>query len=161
MSETNFKGALAACWLQQWTRTESTSLVTEVHWPFGTLSGITRTVERQSTSSASEVLALDNFDGLECSIFLERPLEPLEIPFGVAVSSVILKQLTYFEKGSFALSLTRQWTGANNVEAEASALNEKPTCFATIDIVDPETVLQNRCTDAQLANAVVARIPKA
>jgi hypothetical protein len=81
------------------------------------------------------------------------------VPFAAEASSVEMTQESTFVKGPFALTLARKWTGATNVEVEAHLLKAKGQCVAILDVVDPESVLQNRCSDAQLANALRMRMP--
>jgi hypothetical protein len=104
--------------------------------------------------------AHENNSKINCKIFALRSIEPSDMQFAVETREVIMRQQTSFTKGPFKLILARQWTGKTNVEAEASLLKDRGKTFAILETVDPESILMNRCSDAQLANAIWTRLPK-
>lgn len=110
-------------------------------------------------SYAIETFAADTSGRMACDIFLEQPLEATEMPFGVESSRVVMRQQSYFCKGAFALTLAREWTAKTNTECEDLVLKAKGSPLAILETIEPETVLQNRCTDAQLGNALYGRLP--
>jgi hypothetical protein len=57
------------------------------------------------------------------------------------------------------LTLSRQWSAASNVDVERLMLSEPGTTVAILESVDAEEILQNRCSDAQLGNALASRLP--
>lgn len=168
LSESAYKGCMQACRAYSlWSTSTSSALVTQVKWPWPdkpeTFYGLT-TMEADRThkaiTSAVEVFASESSGKTSCDIFTLRPVEPLEVPFGVTPTAVIMRQHVVFSKGPFSLTLARQWTGHTNVEAEASLLKDKGLTIAILETADSEAVLQNRCSDAQLANALWTRLPR-
>jgi hypothetical protein len=145
----------------QWTRTTSTNLITEVLWNSNELSGCTFVYGpgQPTLSYEQQVFASETQNRITCDILYLKQLEPTEVPFGVGATEVRMRQQAYFEKGSFSLTLARQWIGTSNVEAESKLLNTKGTPIAVLETFDSEAILQNRCSDAQLANAFYERLP--
>ena len=86
-------------------------------------------------------------------------MEPQEVPFGTSPIKVIMRQQTVFNKGPFSLTLGRQWEASTNVEVEDLALKTRGTMVSILETIEPDTILQNRCSDEQLANALFARMP--
>lgn len=166
LSEHVYKAALAACWSYgYWTTTESSDLVTLVTWaPTGrpAARGLTTIAKGVPASALIEDIKTQA-DGAtrstQWTVSLTRPLTPQEVPFGVESTRVIMRQQCRWTKGPFSLTLAREWTGATNTETEAAVLATRGTPVAILDIIDGEAVLQNRCTDVQLGNALYARLP--
>ena len=161
LSDTAYKSAIAACWdYAYWTAKDTSELVTEVTWTHKTMNGLTIMRANQEPKSFHlELFQSDSMDRLACEIYLRRPIDPSNVPFGVESKSVTMRQQSKFTKGPFSLTMARQWTGATNTEAEALLLKTSGVPLAILETAEPEQILQNRCTDAQLGNAMYARLP--
>ena len=121
--------------------------------------GLTRLVGKESSSWTIERFKKDSYGRTECEIMSKKQVEPSDVPFGTSVERVVMRQQTRFLKGPFSLCLCRQWTGSNNVETEDLVLKTRGTLVAILETCEPESILQNRCSDEQLANAILARMP--
>ena len=162
LSDSRYKSTLAQLWAYgQWTETSSTQLVTEVHWQFGDSAAVTRISENfKSVSESIDTFNTETQGRYTCDIFASRVLDPQEITtFGTEATKVIMQSQAVFTKGSFSLTMARQWIGNTNVEVERLMLTEHGSTVAILESVDPEDILQNRCSDAQLGNALAARMP--
>ena len=164
MNETTYKTTLARCWqYKNWTSTESTEMVTEVFWPMDSGdTGLTRVIagsDAWSKSWSLKIFKKDAVGRIKCEIMSKKKMEPQEVPFGTSPTKVIMRQQTVFNKGPFSLTLGRQWEAATNVEVEDLVLKTRGTMVSILETIEPDTILQNRCTDEQLANALFARIP--
>jgi hypothetical protein len=165
MNETTYKHTLQKCWqYKNWTSTESTEMVTEVYWPIsdGGDIGLTRVIagpEAWSKSWSLKIFKKDSVGRIKCEIMSKKAMEPQEVPFGTSPSKVIMRQQTVFNKGPFSLTLGRQWEASTNVEVEDLVLKTRGTMVSILETIEPETILQNRCSDEQLANALFARMP--
>jgi DNA-directed RNA polymerase II subunit RPB1 len=162
LTDSAYKSAIAACWdYAYWTTKETSELVTEVVWTHKTMSGLTIMRPNQEPMSFHlELFQSDtSSDRLACEIYLRKPIERSNVPFGVESKSVTKRQQSKFTKGPFSLTLARQWTAATNTEAEALLLKTSGMPLAILETAEPEQILQNRCTDAQLGNAMYARLP--
>jgi hypothetical protein len=162
LSESSYKSSLAACWdFAYWTTKDSSELITEVAWTHKTMNGIT--ILRPNMDPKSFTLELfqsdTSSDRMACEIYLRKPVDPSNVPFGVESTRVTKRQQCKFTKGHFSLTLARQWTAATNTEAESLLLKSPGVPLAILETAEPELILQNRCTDAQLGNAMFARIP--
>ena len=172
LTEARYRAALTNCWAFQWTSQESTALETEVIWKIsskdlssGALSGHKYGLTVLNAEASSQSYTIETFfneasrAGQRCEIYSKVKLEPIDVPFGVEPTRVNMRQQTRFERNGFSLTLARQWTGNNNVEAEESLLKCPGTFTSILEIVDSESILQNRCSDAQLGNAIFMRLP--
>jgi len=162
LSDSAYKSAIAACWdFAYWTTKETSELVTEVVWTHKTMNGVTIMRPNQEPKSFHlELFQSDtSSDRLACEIYLRKPIDRSNVPFGVESKSVTLRQQSKFTKGPFSLTMARQWTAATNTEAEALLLKSSGMPLAILETAEPEMILQNRCTDAQLGNAMFARLP--
>lgn len=162
LSEAAYKGACADCWaFPHWTFSESSKLVTEVEWSTGSIPDGRTVVEPggPSKSVACETHFQKSQGRYESIIFAHRNLEPLETPFSVAPVRVTMRQQVRFVKGAFSLVLGRSWTGATNVEVEDMVLKTRGSPVAILETVEPEVVLQSRCSDVQIGNALELRVP--
>jgi DNA-directed RNA polymerase II subunit RPB1 len=164
LNEATYKTALAECRAYpHWTTTESSNMITEVRWTSATVSqGLT--VLEHGPVNGPQSWASDlhwNHTGpkIDAVIYSQRRLEALEVPFGVSPASVVMRQQVRFVKGSFALIIGRMWTGNSNVEAEEAVLKTRGQPVAILEMIEPDTILQTRCTDAQLGNALENRLP--
>jgi hypothetical protein len=145
--------------MAQWTTKESSSLYTEVFWTSKTgQTGLTILLREVPTSYSIDVYSKET-GKIACEIFSKRRLENLELPFGVECTRVCMRQQSLFTKGPFLLKLGRMWTAENNVECEKAMLGTRGRCFALLESIDSEALLQSRCTDAQLGNAFFVRLP--
>jgi len=162
LRESSYKAALTSCAsYTQWSSSESRQLVTEVRWlgrddDFGT----TYIVNGVSETWSSDIYASETNGHTSCTIFSKRILESSDVPFSAQPQQVFMRQETVYTKGYFKLTLGRQWSGLNNVEAEASLLNDRGQPIAILETIDSDAILMNRCSDAQLANAFWIRLPK-
>jgi len=161
LSESRYKEILGKCWAYKlWSTSTSSNLTTEVHWPLESKTfGQTLLTSSETLSSSIDIFFREASENYACEIFYKKPLDPLETPFGVEATRVIMRQQNYFEKGAFALTLARQWTGTTNVETEELLLKTRGQAIAILETIDSESILQNRCSDAQLANAILQRLP--
>jgi hypothetical protein len=91
-------------------------------------------------------------------IYVKKELRPLDVPFGVEATRVLLQEESIFIKGLFQLTLAKQWHGHSNVESEDHL--ESPNSYvAILESTNYESILQNRCSDIQLANSFLSRLP--
>jgi hypothetical protein len=162
LSDSSYKSAIAACWdFAYWTSKETSELVTEVSWTHKSMIGLTiMRLNQEPKSFHLELFQSDtSSDRLACEIYLRKPIDPSNVPFGVESRSVTMRQQSKFTKGHFSLTLARQWTAGTNTEAESLLLKTSGMPLAILETAEPELILQNRCTDAQLGNAMFARLP--
>lgn len=161
LSEKDYRDSLESCWASQWTSQESSPLETEVHWTIKQEKcfGMSLVNAASNQSWQIEPIQKFNFGPLHCEINAKKLLDNSDVPFGVESTRVFMRQQTKFTRACFSLTLARQWTGHTNVQAEEQLLSSPGTFIAILEIIDPESVLQNRCSDAQLANAIDNRIP--
>lgn len=164
LSEREYRRALEACWSNQWSTQESSALISEVHWTL-------KDSKKSSDYGLSYVNGPDVrswtvdtikkfVDGpLSCEIMSKNSIEACDVPFGVHSTVVYMRQQTRFVRGAFCLTLARQWCGETNVKAEEQLLKTPGSFVCVLEIIDPESILQNRSTDAQLCNAIKHRIP--
>ena len=166
LTEARYRAGLTNCWSFQWTSQESTALETEVFWKLlskesDSSYGIT-ILNTDAPNPSYKIVTFFNESsraGQRCEIYSKNKIEPIDMPFGVEPTRVNMRQQTKFERNGFSLTLARQWTGNNNVEAEESLLKSPGTFISILEIVDSESILQNRCSDAQLGNAIFMRLP--
>jgi len=150
-----------SCWSNQskktfqqvhWTMPKATKLdthgITEVEGP------------GKSVSFNCEMFhtLLDNNNSLTCEILAVQPMDPLEIPFGVSTFNVVYIEETTFLRAPFVTRLRKYWSSENNLETEQNALYNKANYAFILESMDSQNLLQNRCTDAQLGNALHKRI---
>jgi hypothetical protein len=161
LSESAYRNTLSICRaFGFWTINEAPELVTEVHWTHKGLSGITILRSGLAPTSWSIDFSEKKADkNLVCSIYLRRLIEASDVPFGVEATKVIMRQQNRFSKGHFALTLAREWTGSTNTECEASLLKSQGLLVSILETIESEALLQNRCSDAQLGNALEIRLP--
>ena len=171
LREAYYKQVLNAYWTYGlWTSTTSSHLITEVTWTHKSLGpnqfGFTK-VEKPGDSKSyifetfwSKVAPPDTkYLGMRCEIISLKLLEPLQVPFGVEATQIVMRQQATFTKGPFRMTLGKQWTGTTNVEVEKQIFDTTGVSCAILEVIDAENILQNRCTDAQLANALALRMP--
>lgn len=163
LSESKYRNALASCWSENFTLKESSNLVTEVHWKNEMSNdaldyGITIIKDDQNESYLINEIFNETNNYKRCQIYLKRSME-YKGPFGVESTRVILRQQTKFERGLFSLVLARQWHGNTIAEAEENLLKSEGIFIAILEVTDPSSVLQNRCSNIQLANAIEFRLP--
>lgn len=174
LSLSKYRGLLKDLWASSWTSQKSIPLETEVHWLYkdkDTGYGLTlnehtpgdlksyrlETFFNDSRHHQHEA-SQDQVKDLECTIYSKTFLQPIDVPFGVQTSRITMRQVFRFTKGPTTLSIGREWTANTNVDCEQLMLTKPGQCFACLDITDPESILQNRCSDVQLANALKKRI---
>jgi DNA-directed RNA polymerase II subunit RPB1 len=169
LKESSYKSTLKECnaWTS-WSSVESMALRTDVFWSQNENSGVTiisydGTTESSTNSSISfsiENYASETRNGIACDIYGRKKIDLIDLPFSVDTTKVVMRHETIFTKGHFKLILGRQWEGLTNVETENSLLKDRGKPVAILEMCDAETILMNRCTDAQLGNAIWARLPK-
>lgn len=94
-------------------------------------------------------------------IWTQDDMAPHTVPVSVQPERVTLRQQCSYQKGPWTLRLVKEWTAANNVEAERAMLTQAPQDLVVLEATDPDAILQSRCSAAQLANAILARVPAA
>lgn len=161
LSESSYRTCIAALRAYtSWTITEASELVTEVHWTHKGIDGLTIMQEaRVPKTYAIEYSEKLHDKNVLCDIFSRKLLEASEVPFGVEASKVVMRQQTRFLKGHFALVIGREWTGATNTECERALLNGPGGLVSILEAIEPEALLQSRCSEAQLGNAIEQRLP--
>jgi hypothetical protein len=162
LSEGTYKRCLndARSWAY-WTTTDSSKLITEVRW---TSTAVPEGLTVMQPGEAPQSLAIEHYWSdttakFEAHVFSQRRLEPLEVPFGVDPACVVMRQQVRFVKGAFALTIGRSWSGGSNAEVEECLLKTRGQPVAILDMTEPDVILQTRCTDAQLGNALEMRLP--
>jgi hypothetical protein len=160
INESLYKNILKACWNFSWTLSEPSHLVTKVFWPYQeNVMGLSIIKQLKTTSYSKEFVHKSCGNQKEAHVFLQRELEPSEVPFGVESLYTEMHHTNYFSKGSFYLILSKEWSGTTNVEAEENLLKSRGQSFVTIGLNDPDAILRSRSTDAQLGNAIYERMP--
>jgi DNA-directed RNA polymerase beta' subunit len=92
------------------------------------------------------------------TIYGHKELDKFDLPFGVEASLVCLRHESIFTKGAFQFTLAYECQGDTNTKAEESLMHKSGAHKAILELVEPDIILQNRCTDAQLGNALQARL---
>jgi hypothetical protein len=89
---------------------------------------------------------------------LKKKLTQTEIPLGTEALDVSMRREWTFSKGPFVLKLFQECTGTTNVETEQKVLANEYETYVYLETVDPELLLQSRCTDTQLGIAIAWRL---
>jgi DNA-directed RNA polymerase II subunit RPB1 len=151
---------------EHWTHQEFHSMVQQVEWVSDTpeWTGFTKLfgIEAVPTSILKQVFYQDvdtSEPKYKARIFAEKSLSPTEVPFGVKVLQVTMSEMCIFQKGLFQVCLAKSWTAETNTEAEAKILQGLPRLSIVLSTFQTEAILQTRCSDAQLANALLERLP--
>jgi hypothetical protein len=144
-----------------WTHKEGPFFVTETRWSHGDAHeyGLTRT----STQFDSESFFVSPFETMQegakfAEIFTKKRLSQTEIPLGTECIDVSIRQEWTFSKGPFLLKLMKECKGLTNVETERKVLANEYDLYVYLESVDPELLLQSRCTDIQLGLALASRL---
>jgi DNA-directed RNA polymerase II subunit RPB1 len=161
LTESKYRNALASCYAYNFSLQKSSSLVTEVHWKSNSCDqeyGITIIEEDKKESYLVTEIFNETSNYRRCQIYMKKAMET-KGPFGVESTRVLLRQQTTFEKGHFSLILARQWIGNTIAEAEESLLKNQGSFIGILEIIESDSILQNRSSNIQLANCIEMRIP--
>ena len=161
LTESKYRNALSSCYAYNFSSQRCSSLVTEVHWISETSDqeyGITSIEDSLKESYLVKEIFNETSNYRRCQIYMKRTMET-KGPFGVESTRVILRQQTKFEKGHFSLILARQWTGNTIAEAEESLIKSEGSYIGILEIIESDSILQNRSSNIQLANCIELRIP--
>jgi len=153
-----------------WTTKRNCPDTIQVTWSSETLRsndcerlGDTLTRNGTSVSSIRDIFVSSETDfhdhPLGYTIYGHRELDKFDIPFGVEALIVSMRHEQIFTKGAFQLTLAYVCEGKTNTEAEECLMQQRGYHKAILELVEPDTILQNRCTDAQLGNALQGRMP--
>jgi len=160
ITEAFYKNILKACWNYSWTVSDPSHLITKVHWAYKDgLKGLTVLKQQKTESFSVDTVHRASLSHREAIISIKNLLEPSDVPFGVESLYTEMAHVNYFSKNNFYLVLSKEWTANTNVEAEELLLSTRGTAYATVGIIDSESVLRNRSSDAQLGNAIYERMP--
>jgi hypothetical protein len=131
-----------------------------VHWAYKEgLKGLTILKQQKTESYCIDTVQRMTSGQREAVISIKTLLEPSDVPFGVESLYTEMAHVNFFSKNNFYLVLSKEWSANTNVEAEELLLSTRGTAYATVGILDSESILRNRSTDAQLGNAIYERMP--
>ena len=160
ITESFYKNILKSCWNYSWTVSDPSHLITKVHWAYKEgLKGLTILKQQKTESYCIDTVQRMTSGQREAVISIKTLLEPSDVPFGVESLYTEMAHVNFFSKNNFYLVLSKEWSANTNVEAEELLLSTRGTAYATVGILDSESILRNRSTDAQLGNAIYERMP--